>query len=97
MPFFSAIGRLRWIKNWKRNPLNRCRLMNGRLIVFHFSTETSTDARDALQLLDCNYLRSVWRNFRPYTLLARVFPDGANLRKRSTNAVVAQESVRSRR
>src|ERR1019366_5007835 len=45
MPFFGAIGQLRPTKNQKRNPLNRCCLMNGRLIVFHFSTATSTDDR----------------------------------------------------
>jgi tetratricopeptide (TPR) repeat protein len=45
MPVFSAISRLQWIKNRKRNPLNRYRLMNGRLISFQLSTGTSTGAR----------------------------------------------------
>jgi hypothetical protein len=45
MPVFSAIGRLRRIKNRKRNPLNRHPLMNRRLISFQLSTGTSTGAR----------------------------------------------------
>jgi ribonuclease HI len=42
MPFFGAIDHLRRITNQNRNPLNCCCLMNGRLILFRFSTETST-------------------------------------------------------
>ena len=45
MPVFSAISRLQWINIRKRNPLNRYRLMNGRLISFQLSTATSTGAR----------------------------------------------------
>jgi len=39
MTVFSAIGLLRWIQTQKRNPLNRCHFINGRLISFRFSTE----------------------------------------------------------
>jgi ribonuclease HI len=45
MPFFGAIGLLRWLKFQKRKPLNRRSLMNGRLNSFQFSTITSTGAR----------------------------------------------------
>src|ERR1700730_17601691 len=45
MPFFGAIGLLRWLKFQKRKPLNRRSLMNGRLNSFQFSPITSTDAR----------------------------------------------------
>ena len=45
MPLFGAIDRLRWIQTQKRNPLNRCRLMNGRLNFSHFCTGTCTGAR----------------------------------------------------
>src|ERR1035437_9770462 len=74
MPFFGAIDQLRRIENRKRNPLNRCCLMNGRLIVFYFSTATSTDDRDAAQLLFLQLLWNVLRNLSPCRLLARVFP-----------------------
>src|ERR1035438_3562858 len=58
MPVFSAIDRLRWIKNRKLNPLNRCCLMNVRLNYSLFSTGESTGARKCCQEL----LRSVRRN-----------------------------------
>jgi ribonuclease HI len=47
MPVFSASDRLRWNKNQKCNPLNRCRLMNGRSNSFRFYTGTSTGSSNA--------------------------------------------------
>jgi hypothetical protein len=45
MPFFSAIGLVRKNPIQKRNPLNCCCLMNGKLHSFLFSTEMSTSAK----------------------------------------------------
>jgi len=60
MPFFGAIGLLRWLKFQKRKPLNRRSLMNGRLNSFRFSTITSTGARSRGQEIQavCAGIRS---------------------------------------
>src|ERR1035441_2555471 len=45
MPVFSAIALSPCSENRRRNPLNRYRLVNGRLISYEFPTGTSTGAR----------------------------------------------------
>jgi len=58
MPFFGAIDHLHRITTQERNPLNCCCLMNGRLILVHFSTETCTGSSQVWQSLG-QQLRSV--------------------------------------